>query len=119
MGFEVVMVKTVGWLMVIGFFNVVDVPVVPAEADSPLLVDTYAVLTLSFAAERLQLRRETGTISDPELFGLLVRETLYHLPPVCASEVPLQVEILKTRTTKGAALQQNVTTAYYFVVHIV
>jgi hypothetical protein len=84
------------------------------------------VLALPFAAERLQLvagrhsefgkvggrvqerelvgdavlqfRRETGAFSGPELFGLLLRETFNQFPSLCASAVPLQFEILETRT---------------------
>ena len=82
--------------------------VVPTETETPLLVDAYALLALPAVAQGfelvagwdpkfgkvsgrvqdrelvgdavLQVRRESGSLSVPELFGLLVRKTLNYFP---------------------------------------
>lgn len=41
--------------MVIGYFDAVGVSVVPAETETPLLVDAYAVLAVPVAAQGFQL----------------------------------------------------------------
>jgi hypothetical protein len=62
------MVKTVGRLMVIGHFDVVGVAVVPAETETPLLVDANAVLALPVAATSRSFN------SVKELFAELDKE---------------------------------------------
>ena len=52
--------------MVVCYFNVIGVSVFPAKADSPLIVDPYAVLPLAIALQGF----EPVARWDPEVFQL-------------------------------------------------
>ena len=55
--------------MIVGYFNVIGVPVFPVEADSPLIVDPDTVLTPAFTLEGLKpvARRDSKVLKTPGL----------------------------------------------------
>jgi hypothetical protein len=55
--------------MIVGYFNVIGIPVFPVKADSPLIVDPHAVLPLAIALEDLKpiARRDSEVLKVPGL----------------------------------------------------
>jgi hypothetical protein len=92
--------------VVVHNFNAVSVPAAPQQADTPLVVDTYAVLPVPVTAERLQpigrwgfqvfefgsgldhsqfsarhsldIAEPSAVMAQADLFGFLAAKRLYH-----------------------------------------